>query len=66
VTIKQAHEAGLLPRNWGKLGNAFRTAKSRAKKEGRPVPEVKAWRGREAFYDAVELADFLEPLKAAR
>jgi hypothetical protein len=62
--IKQAHEQGWLSRNWGKPGNAFRTAKSRAKKDGRPVPEVKAWKGREAFYEAVELADFLEQIKA--
>ncbi len=60
MTIRQAEEAGMLPRNWTKPGGAFRTAKHRAAKEGIPVPQVRGKKGSEAMYDAVELADFLE------
>jgi len=60
MTIRQAEEAGMLPRNWTKPGGAFRTAKHRAAKEGIPVPPVRGKKGSEAMYDAVELADFLE------
>jgi hypothetical protein len=62
MTIRQAKDAGLLPVHWTKPGGAFRTAKSRAKKEGRPVPDVRGYKGSEALYDATELADFLESL----
>lgn len=62
VTIRQAKDAGMLPRTWTKPGGAFRTAKSRAKKDGLPVPVVRGMKGSEALYDAVELADFLESL----
>jgi hypothetical protein len=60
VTIRQAKDAGMLPRTWKNPSGAFGTVKNRAKKEGRPVPEVKGWKGTQAMYDAVELADFLE------
>jgi hypothetical protein len=66
MTVRQAKDAGLLPRTWTKPGGAFRNAKYLAKKEGRPVPQVKAWKGSEAMYDAVELADFLETITASR
>jgi hypothetical protein len=56
MTLKQAQEAGM----WRKSGGAFRTAKHRAAKAGMTVPEVKATKGSEAWYDAAELADFLE------
>lgn len=63
MTIRQARVHGMLPRTWTTNG-AFRTAKSRAKKDGIPVPEVKAMKGSEAMYDATELADFLEKIAA--
>jgi hypothetical protein len=66
MTIRQAKDAGMLPRTWTKPGGAFRTAKSRAKRDGMPVPEVKGMRGSEAMYDATELADFLETITAGR
>jgi hypothetical protein len=63
MTIQQAREAGWLPRTWVNPGAAFRTAKSKAKKAGRPVPAVQGYQGTRAMYDAVELADFLEQIK---
>jgi hypothetical protein len=63
MTIRQAREQGLLPGTWSTNG-AFRTAKHRARKDGIPVPEVKAKSGSEAMYDATELADFLEKITA--
>ena len=60
VTIRQAKEAGMLPHTWKNPSGAFGTLKNRAKKEGRPVPQVKGMQGTKAMYDAVELADFLE------
>ena len=60
MTIRQEKEAGMLPRTWKNPSGAFGTLKNRAKKEGRPVPDVKGWQGTRAMYDAVELADFLE------
>jgi hypothetical protein len=60
MTIRQAKDAGMLPRTWKNPSGAFGTVKNRAKKEGRPVPEVQGWKGTQALYDAVELADFLE------
>ena len=66
TTVRQAQEAGMLPRTWTKPGGAFRTAKSRAKKAGIPVPEVKGMRGTEAAYDAIEFADFIETITAAK
>jgi hypothetical protein len=65
ITVRQAREAGLLPRNWTTNG-AFRTAKSRAKKDGIPVPEVRGMKGSEAMYDAAEFADFLEAVTSGR
>ena len=62
MTIRQAKDAGMLPHTWTKPGGAFRTAKSRAAKAGKPVPEVRGYKGSEAMYDATELADFLESL----
>lgn len=62
MTIRQAAQAGMLPATWTKPGGAFRTAKSRAAKQGIAVPEVKAMRGSEACYDALELADFIETI----
>ena len=59
MTIAQAREQGWPPGKWTTNG-AFRTAKSRARRNGVPVPKVQAMRGTEALYDAVELADFLE------
>lgn len=53
-----------MPEKWMKPNGAFRTAKSRAKKDGIPVPEVRAMKGSEAMYDATELADFLEKITA--
>ena len=66
MTIRQAKEAGMLPRTWKNPSGAFGTYKNRAKKEGRPVPEVKGWKGTQAMYDAVELADFLERITNER
>lgn len=66
MTVKQAGEHGWLPANWANPGGSFRTAKSRAKKAGITVPEVRATKGSEAYYDAVELADFLEALTKER
>lgn len=66
MTIKQAKDAGLIPHTWKNPSGAFGTLKNRAKKEGRPVPEVKGKQGAAAMYDAVELADFLERETAAR
>ena len=60
VTIRQAKEHGLIPHTWKNPSGAFGTVKNRAKKEGRPVPQVKGMKGTAAMYDAVELADFLE------
>lgn len=60
MTIRQAKDAGMLPRTWKNPSGAFGTLKNRAKKAGRSVPEVKAMRGNRAVYDAVELADFIE------
>jgi hypothetical protein len=50
----------MIPSTWGNPSGAFGTLKNRAKREGRPVPEVKAMKGNAAVYDAVELADFIE------
>lgn len=66
MTIRQATEQGLLPASWTNPGGSFRVAKSRAKKAGVPVPEVKATKGSENWYDAVDLADFLESLTKER
>lgn len=60
LTIRQAREAGLVPATWKNPSGAFGTLKNRAKRAGRPVPEVKAMKGNQAVYDAIELADFLE------
>jgi hypothetical protein len=60
MTIQQAKDAGWLPRTWANPGAAFRTAKAKAKKAGRKIPDVKGYQGTRAMYDAVELADFLE------
>jgi hypothetical protein len=60
MTVRQAKEHGLIPHTWKNPSGAFGTLKSRAKKEGRSVPEVKGMKGTAAMYDAVELADFLE------
>jgi len=60
LTIRQAKDAGMLPRTWKNPSGAFGTVKNRAKKEGRPVPQVRGMKGTQAMYDAVELADFLE------
>jgi hypothetical protein len=60
LTIRQAADAGMIPSTWGNPSGAFGTLKNRAKREGRPVPEVKAMKGNAAVYDAVELADFIE------
>lgn len=65
MTIKQAAEQGWLPASWTNPGGSFRVAKSRAKKAGIPVPAVRATRGSEHWYDAVELADFLETIVLA-
>jgi hypothetical protein len=66
MTIRQAKDAGLIPHTWKSPSGAFGTLKNRAKKEGRPVPAVKGWKGPAAMYDAVELADFLEQETSAR
>ena len=60
VTIRQAKAAGMIPHTWANPSGAFGTAKNRAKKQGRPVPDVKGMNGTQAMYDATELADFLE------
>lgn len=60
MTIRQAKDAGLIPHTWKNPSGAFGTLKNRAKKEGRPVPQVKGMKGAAAMYDAIELADFLE------
>ena len=66
ITVRQAEEAGMLPRTWTKPGIAFRTAKSRAKKAGIPIPEVRGMRGTEAAYDAIEFADFIETITSTK
>lgn len=66
MTIRQAKEAGLIPHTWTNPRSAFSTLKNRAKREGRPVPEVKGMQGTRAMYDAVQLADFLERETAGR
>jgi len=66
VTILESAAAGMLPRAWTKPGGAFRTAKSRAKKDGIPVPDVKGTRGTRALYDADALADFIETITATK
>jgi hypothetical protein len=65
MTIRQARDAGMLPRNWTTSG-AFRTAKHRAAKAGMSIPEVRGMKGSEAMYDAIELADFLERITSER
>jgi hypothetical protein len=60
MTIRQAKDAGLIPHTWKNPSGAFGTLKNRAKKEGRPVPQVRGMKGTAAMYDAIELADFLE------
>jgi hypothetical protein len=60
MSVRQAKEAGLIPHTWRNPSSAFGTLKNRAKKEGRPVPQVKGKEGTQALYDVVELADFLE------
>ena len=60
MTIRQAKAAGMLPHTWANPSGAFGTVKNRAKKQGRPVPDVKGMNGTQAMYDATELADFLE------
>jgi hypothetical protein len=66
MTIRQARDAGMLPRTWTNPKSAFSTLKNRAKREGRPVPEVRGMQGTRAMYDAVELADFIERETARR
>jgi hypothetical protein len=65
MTIRQAREAGMLPRNWTTSG-AFRTAKHRAARAGMTVPGVRAMKGSEAMYDAADLADFLDAITTER
>jgi hypothetical protein len=60
MTIRQAREAGWIPHTWKNPAGNFGTLKYNARKAGRPVPEVKGKDGTQAYYDAVELADFLE------
>ena len=60
MTLRQAKEAGWVPKTWTNPAGAFSTLKYNARAAGRPVPAVKGKRGTQALYDAVELADFLE------
>jgi hypothetical protein len=66
ATIRQARQAGWIPHTWKNPAGSFGTLKYNARKAGRPVPEVKGKNGTEAYYDAVELADFLERETAGR